>query len=182
MSSSSPFVHGFPRPNDDLGPSRLRNRSLSCLLTIASGGFSIGCHPFFFSPSPGRQGFILHSVSRLHRPCFLGTTRESATPAPCSASGSPSRSGFIESLAPLVFQCSRASLGKMHQPPCIPSDFTAVRFTGYQASLSHDGSTSSPRPYSRFAVHYVHRFCLMLPPDPSFLRVPLPCRRCPSVR
>ncbi len=30
-------------------------------------------------PSPGRQGFILRSVTRLHRPCFLGTTRESAT-------------------------------------------------------------------------------------------------------
>jgi hypothetical protein len=133
-------------------------------------------------PSPGRQGFILRTVTRLHRPCFLGTTRESATLCTLLPSGSPSRFGFMKSLAPFGFQCRRASLGKMHQPPCIPSHFTAVRFTGYQASLSHDGLTSSPRPSSRFAVRYVHRFCLMLPPDSPSLEMPLPCRRCPSVR
>jgi len=65
--------------------------------------------------------------------------------APCPASGSPSRFGFIESLAPLGFQCRRVSLGKMHQPPRISSNFTAVRFTGYPVSFSHVNSTSSPR-------------------------------------
>ena len=37
------------------------------------------------------------------------------------------------------------------------------RFPGYQASPSHVGSTSSPTPSSRFAVRYVHGFCLRLP-------------------
>ena len=41
----------------------------------------------------------------------------------------------------------------------------SVRFSGYQASLNHACSTSSPTPYSRFAVRYVHGFCLMLPSD-----------------
>jgi hypothetical protein len=120
--------------------------------------------PGFIGPAP--------SVLPVNLPPF--------TPYP--ASGSPSRFGFMESLATLEFQCRRASLGKMLQPPCISSNFTAVRFTGYQVSFIHVNSTSFPRPYSRFAVRYVHRFCLMLPPDSSLLRMPLPCRRCPSVR
>ena len=70
-------------------------------------------------------------------------------------------------------QHRRASLGKTHQPPCIPSNFTKVLFTGYQDSPSHDGSASSPLPYSRFAVRYVHRFCLMLPSDAPFLETAL---------
>jgi len=62
------------------------------------------------------------------------------------------------------------------------SSFTMGRFAGYQVSLYHVCSTSSPQPYSWFAVRYVHGFCLMLPPDPSLLMMPLPCWRCPSVR
>jgi len=54
--------------------------------------------------------------------------------------------------------------------------------SGYQASPSHVGSTSSPTPSSRFTVRYVHGFCLMLPPDTPFLKMPLPCWRRPSVR
>ena len=41
----------------------------------------------------------------------------------------------------------------------------SVRFSGYPVSLYHACSTSSPTPYSRFAVRYVHGFCLMLPSD-----------------
>ena len=41
----------------------------------------------------------------------------------------------------------------------------SVQFSGYQVSLYHACSTSSPTPYSRFAVRYVHGFCLMLPSD-----------------
>ena len=41
----------------------------------------------------------------------------------------------------------------------------SVQFAGYQASRYHVCSTSSPTPYSRFAVRYVHGFCLMLPSD-----------------
>jgi len=181
MSSPWLFVHAFPQPNDDFGLPRLQDRSLSCLLTIASGGFSIGFLPFFsFSRSSGFYPPLCYqrffgpdsSVLPVNLPPF----------APYPASVSPSRFGFMKSLAPLEFQCRRASLGKMHQPPCIPSHFTADRFTGYQVLPSHDGSTSSPRPFSRFAVRYVHSFCLMLPLDSSFLRMPLPCWRCPSVR
>ena len=41
----------------------------------------------------------------------------------------------------------------------------SVQFSGYQASPSHVGSASFPTPSSRFAVRYVHGFCLMLPSD-----------------
>jgi len=58
----------------------------------------------------------------------------------------------------------------------------SVQCSGYQASPSHVGSPSSPTPSSRFAVRYVHGFCLMLPPDTPFLVMPLPCWRRPSVR
>ena len=93
--------------------------------------------------------------------------------APSPASGSPSRVGFSKIPDNMESQHRRASLGKTHQPPCIPSNFTKVRFTGYQDSPSHDGSASSPLPYSRFAVRYVHRFCLMLPSDAPFLETAL---------
>ena len=58
----------------------------------------------------------------------------------------------------------------------------SVQFSGYQVSLLQACSTSSPTPYSRFAVRYVHGFCLMLPSNTPFLDMPLPCWRCPSVR
>jgi len=45
MASLPPLVHGFPCPNDTIGTSR-----------------------FDISSLPGRQGFLLHTVTRLHRP------------------------------------------------------------------------------------------------------------------
>ncbi len=44
---------------------------------------------------PGPQGFALHSDTRLHRPCLLSTTRDSATLCSLAASGSPTRLGFL---------------------------------------------------------------------------------------
>jgi len=52
---------------------------------------------------------------------------------------------------------------------------------GGEPKDSVDQDTSSPTPYSRCAVRYVHGFCPMLPPDTPFLDMPLPWRR-PSVR
>ena len=93
--------------------------------------------------------------------------------APCPASGSPLRLRFYRILGNLESQRRRASLGKTHYPPCIPSNFTAVQSTGYQTSPIHAGLISSPLPYSWFAVRYVHRFCLMLPSDAPFLETAL---------
>jgi hypothetical protein len=47
----------------------------------------------------------------------------------------------------------------------IPDSTTLRGAAGYQASPSHVGSTSSSKPSSRFAVHYVHGFRLMLTSD-----------------
>ncbi len=38
----------------------------------------------------------------------------------------------------------------------------------------------APLPYSWFTIRYVPGFYLMLPPDPPFLEMPLPCWRYPS--
>lgn len=53
---------------------------------------------------------------------------------------------------------------------------------GYRGSLTRACSPPSGHPSSRFAVRYVHEFCLMLPPDGPSLEPPLPCWRSPSVR
>ncbi len=56
------------------------------MLTVASGGFSavISVSSSYF---PGRQGFILHTVTRLHRPWVLSPMRESATLCPSPLRG-----------------------------------------------------------------------------------------------
>ena len=58
----------------------------------------------------------------------------------------------------------------------------SVTTVGYRDSLSYACSSPSGHPSSRFAVRYVHEFCLMLLPDAPSLRLPLPCWRSPSVR
>jgi len=94
----------------------------------------------------------------------------------------PSRVRFIAPSGNDRSQDRRTSPGKIASPPHIPSSFTSVRFTGYRDSLWYACSSSSPLPFSWFAVRYVHGFCLMLPPDTPSLGMPLPCWRCPSVR
>ena len=58
----------------------------------------------------------------------------------------------------------------------------SVTTVGYRDSLSYACSSPSGHPSSRFAVRYVHEFCLMLLPDAPSLRLPLPCWCSPSVR
>ena len=58
----------------------------------------------------------------------------------------------------------------------------SVIAVGYRDSLSYACSSPSGHPSSRFAVRYVHEFCLMLLPDAPSLRLPLPCWCSPSVR
>ena len=58
------------------------------------------------------------------------------------------------------------SLGKTHHLPIFRPPTCRVGISGYQVSPKPVSSTSFPTPSSRFAVRYVHRFCLMLPPGP----------------
>ena len=53
-------------------------------------------HSLDFSHSlPGRQGFILHAVTRLLRPCFISTVYESATLCPSPLRGLLRRQSFM---------------------------------------------------------------------------------------
>lgn len=71
--SSSPLVHDLlPQPRNALGRDGLR----------------WVWHP---STVPVRRGFLLHAVTRLHRPRVFSTTRTSATLCHLPASGSPRR-------------------------------------------------------------------------------------------
>ena len=131
---------------------------------------------------PGRRGFLLRPVARLPRPRVLSTTRKSATLCPSPLRVLLIGRGFIAPPGDLRCQNSRASSGKAYDlPACRPASH---RFdtAGYWVSLAQACSTLSPMPYSRFAVRYVRRFYLMLPPDPSSLTAPLPCWCRPSVR
>ena len=131
---------------------------------------------------PGRRGFLLRPVARLPRPRVLSTTRKSATLCPYPLRVLLIGRGFIAPPGDLRCQNSRASSGKAYDlPACRPASH---RFdtAGYRVSLAQACSTLSPMPYSRFAVRYVRRFYLMLPPDPSSLTAPLPCWCRPSVR
>jgi len=74
------------------------------------------------------------------------------------------------------------SLGKTHHLPISRPAPCQFDISGYQVSRTRVCSTFFPTPYSRFAVRYVHRFCLMLPPGPPLPVAPLPCWRRPSVR
>ena len=131
---------------------------------------------------PGRRGFLLRPVARLPRPRVLSTTRKSATLCPYPLRVLLIGRGFIAPPGDLRCQNSRASSGKAYDlPACRPASH---RFdtAGYRVSLAQACLTLSPMPYSRFAVRYVRRFYLMLPPDPSSLTAPLPCWCRPSVR
>jgi hypothetical protein len=57
----------------------------------------------------------------------------------------PSRVRFMTPPGTYRSQNRRSSPGKIAPPPHIPSKFTSVRFAGYQDSLSHACSPSSPQ-------------------------------------
>jgi len=83
----------------NVGPSRLghfffrRFRSVLCSPSQAARPLP---YPSFFSRFlPGRQGFILRSVTRLLRPWVLSTTRESATLCPLRRIGFSSSASVL---------------------------------------------------------------------------------------
>ena len=95
--------------------------------------------------------------------------------------------GFLLSSATIDNRTGRASLGnrsagRTYHLPIFRPPTCQFGISGYQVSPIRVCSTSSPTPSSRFAVRYVHRFCLMLPPGPPLPVEPLPCWRRPSVR
>jgi len=61
-----------------------------------------------------RRGFILHTVTRLHRPRVISTTRESATLCPFPVQGSPLPGRFYGARGNFVLQSRSASRGKAH--------------------------------------------------------------------
>ena len=134
---SPSLVRVFPASGGDVfaGDSRLKvvlygpaTRISGCVLTVLNGGFSPSRAALPY-PSTGPQGFLLHAVTRLHGPCIISTTRESATLCPLPASALCASFGSV--LWPLSGdlgrQSSRASLGKALRPPHIPSACTSVR-------------------------------------------------------
>ncbi len=156
-----------------------------------------GCHPYLSSASSHSPGTMLNcplllSGSSGFSPPHCYQASQALSPQYYAQICHPlplSQSGFLPSCVRFMApsgnnrsQGRRTSPGKIAAPPHIPSSFTSVRFTGYQDSLGYACSSSSPLPFSWFALRYVHGFCLMLPPDTPSLEVPLPCWRCPSVR
>ena len=102
MRSQSPFVHGFPYPDDASGIARRRHTDLFLSMLIPF------CLVFRVLSST--------LLPALHRPCILGTTRESATLCPFSLWGL-----LVESVYCRLWQHQRqdrrASLGKTHHLP-----------------------------------------------------------------
>jgi hypothetical protein len=173
MVSLSPLVRNFPKPRDvsgfsdlDLCLYRLRERIYRT--AVFCNGFSsrsiltitVPCRSSGFYPPRCYQASSALSPQYFLRICHP------LHPAPLR---DLLRGSVLWRHSSLQRQCRRASPGKTHRLPVSRPNFTAVRFTGYQGSPSHVGSTSLPLPYSRFAVRYVHRFCLMLPSDIPFL-------------
>jgi hypothetical protein len=77
------------------------------------------CYSSLRSPlfSSGRQGFILRSVTKPHRPCLISTSRESATPCPSPLRVLLIERGFLTPSGSFRCQSSRASLGKTYRLP-----------------------------------------------------------------
>jgi len=199
---------GLPLGSDRIAPD-LRDFPLVCTAALAlpiwfTGPFPfhsvsslLGRHPYLSSasshspsdatelppPLAGSSGFsppLCYQASQALSPQYC---TQICRPLPLSQLGFlPSWVSFMAPSGNHRSQDRRASPGKIAPPPHIPSSFTSVRFTGYQDLLSHACSSSSPLPFSWFAVRYVHGFCLMLPPDTPSLGMPLPCWRYPSVR
>jgi hypothetical protein len=139
-----------------LPPIRCRSRIAPARLPGSSGFSPPRCYQASLALSPQYSTQICH-------------------PLPLTRSGSlPPRARFLTPPGNLRSQDRRTSPGKTAPPLHIPSSFTSVRFSGYQDSLSHACSSSSPQPFSWFAVRYVHGFCLMLPPDSHLWGCPCP--------
>jgi hypothetical protein len=131
---------------------------------------------------PGRQGFILHSVTRLLRPWVISTIRESATLCTLTASGLSSSARFYGNFSNSYYQCRRASLGKTHHLPI--SRPTSQRFGSPDIWPCHP-MQARPLPHCHivgllFATYMGSASCFLQ--TPHLLVMPLPCRRSPPVR
>ena len=157
---------------DAHGSSRLGFRPLPvspfrCVLTVVK-------RRVLCSWGPSRSGsfLVFRVLSSTLLPGFAGP-ESSVYPWICHPLILP-LNGFWRTGQP-VHQIRRASWVRLHDLPVSRPASHRFDFPGYQASPCHGGSTFSPTPSSRFAVRYVHRFCLMLPSDTPFPAVPLPC-------
>ncbi len=192
---------GLPHGSDRIAPD-LRDFPLVSCTALALPFWFTGPFPFHsVSTLPGRHPYLSsassHSpVTLLDCPRLLAGSSGFSPPLCYQASQALSPQYYTQICHPLLpfplrvspfsgpfygllpetieSQNRRTSPGKIAPPPHIPSNFTSVRFTGYQDSLWYACSSSSPQPFSWFAVRYVHGFCLMLPPDTHFWSCPCP--------
>jgi hypothetical protein len=119
-----------------------------------------------FSPPRCYQRFSGPASSVLPRICH--------PLAPARIGALPYRVGFLTALDSLGRQTSRASRVRRTPWPISRPVPRRFRFPQISGLAFRAGSTASPTPSSRFAVRYVHGFCLMLPSDTPFL-VKCPC-------
>jgi hypothetical protein len=127
-----------------------------------------------FSPPRCYQRFSGPASSVLPRICH--------PLAPARIGALPYRVGFLTALDSLGRQTSRASRVRRTPWPISRPAPRRFRFPQISGLAFRAGSTASPTPSNRFAVRYVHGFCLMLPSDTPFLVSALATFwRCPSV-
>ena len=115
--SSSPLVRDFPHSSQRSaclgvpGP-RCSHRSKCVINRPQASGSLFGEAPRSLFPS--RRGFILHTVTRLHRPRVISTTRGSATLCSLPVKGSPFPGRFHGARGNFMLQSRSASRGKAH--------------------------------------------------------------------
>ena len=151
------------------------------IIPPSRSGFS-GLYILTTSCLSDRQGFILHSVTRLHRPCVFSTIRESATFCALPRFGFAYSVRFYDTFGNNRYQHRKASLGKTHYLPiCRP---TSLRFGSPDIRpRSHTPARPPPRCHivgSLFATYTGSASCFLR--THHFWKLPLPCRRRPSVR
>ena len=163
MPSLPPFVHDFPYQDNVLSIARPGKIEIPIVLVV--------------------RVLILRTVTSTSTAPSLSVLPVNLPPSVTTCFRDYHRQvGFLLSSATIDNRTGRASLGKTHHLPIFRPPTCQFGISGYQVSPIRVCSTSSPTPSSRFAVRYVHRFCLMLPPGPPLPVEPLPCWRRPSVR
>ncbi len=122
----------------------------------------LGC-PLLTSGSSGFSPPLCYQASQALSPQYC---TQICRPLSLSQSGSlPSRVGFMAPPGNTRSQNRRISPGKIAPPPHIPSNFTSVRFTRYQNSLTYACSSSSPQSRQRrdslFATYMGSASCFL---------------------
>jgi hypothetical protein len=197
--SSSPFVHGFPRPVGVTGRPSLpwgenrrggRRWSLDCVRRFQLRA-RVGPPWLRFLFLPVAGGSVVRVLSSTLLPGFIGpessaTIRGSATPCPLPAGGiAASQIGFLRRLEQATRRRNRGLPGVRHttSPYAVQLQCASVLPIGYRDSLIHVCSPPSAHPSSWFAVRYVHGIC-----HQASFRRPIAgpalaaCWRSPSVR